>query len=249
MFYINLFLFSVMSLGSLHLFKLSLQWAQQAGSGCRNHSLSPVVAMGLYRVSPSEAVPSVFWLKTKCFKNQGSCQMPHPDFCFSILLPTGFEQQSFTHQISPGVSRNRATRFPLISHTGITHGSYSLPLSLPSSQSLRSMELLRAPLIGTGCFYRLLCLKQKHLAVPSGQLSPAKVTPLLGLGSGFTCWQGIRRWYRNAFLLFETAQTYWALVCRRHNLIGFCGDGWVYGGGGGGKVFFIASRLSKILLK
>lgn len=111
MFYINLFPFSVMSLGSLHLFELSLRWARQAGSGCWNHSLSPVVAMGLYRVSPTEVVPSVFWLKTKCFKNQDSRQMPHPDFCFPILLSTGFEQQSFTHQISPGASGNRATHF------------------------------------------------------------------------------------------------------------------------------------------
>ena len=136
--------------------------------------------------------------------------MPRPEFYFPVVLPTVFEQRSFTCQISPEASGNGATHFPLVSHTAINHGSYLLTLSLPSSQSLGSTELSTAPLIGTGCFYRLLCLKRKRLAVPmhGDRLSPTKVTPLLRLGSRFVCWQGILWWYRNAFPLFEIAQTY-----------------------------------------
>lgn len=136
-------------------------------------------------------------------------------FYLHVLLPAG--QQSFTPQIPPGALRNRTTHFSLTSPTGVIHGSYLLPLSFPSAQGLGSMELWTAPWVSVGWFYRLFCLKQKHLAVPllRDWLSPAQAGLSLWVLLGSSSGGG------SACFLFEVAQTYWALHCRWHHLMGF----------------------------
>lgn len=158
-------------------------------------------------------------------------------FYFHVLLPAGFEQQSFTHQISPGAPRNRATRFPLASRTGIIRGSYSLPLSLPSAPRLGSMELWTAPWISVGWFHRLFCLKQKHHAVSLHRdwLSPAQA------GLSLCVLPGHHPVVWKCFPSLWSTQTYWALHCRWDNLMDFVVRaqfmrGWKNG-------FFITSKL------
>lgn len=138
-------------------------------------------------------------------------------FYFHVLLPAGFEQQSFTHQISPGAPRNRATHFPLASRTGIICGSYSLPLSLPSAPRLGSMELWTAPWIIVGWFHRLFCLKRKHHAVSlhGDCLSPAQAGLSLRVLPGHhpVVWK--------CFPSLWSTQTYWTRHCRWDNLMDF----------------------------
>lgn len=112
---------------------------------------------------------------SQLFKNQSSCS--------ELMLTTGFTSMyscvwtaEFHSPDLPWVWRSRATHFSLTSRTCVIHGSCSLPLSFPSAQRLGSTELWAAPWIRVGWFYRLFCLKGKHLAVPllRDWLSPAQ---------------------------------------------------------------------------
>lgn len=135
-------------------------------------------------------------------------------FYFHVLPPAGFEQQSFTHQISLGASRK-----PFCTH--FLHWYHPWPLLAASLFSRCSKvgqhELWTAPWTSVGWVYRLLCLEAKApcCALARGLAVPSSGWALTSRSAGV-----ISQWYGNAFLPFEVAQTYWALHCRWHNLMG-----------------------------